>query len=222
MKHIGKHIGMIGLGVWLVLMLFGVAMANVAPDAPLAQRATSTPSPTTVLQITPGTRQLPILAPVTPTVTASVTPTVTAAPLLTATQSLTLPVRTTPTPAQRATPTPVLRTTPTVAPSAADAPDGIVNFTAIAARLRGQIELRWEYVGAPFVGVFTVERSANGGAWRYVANCTQPYAVDESAYRCRDVGLTSGAAYQYRVCITESGYSCADAVIGETDPIRSP
>ncbi|HAJ37293.1 MAG TPA: hypothetical protein DCL15_16615 [Chloroflexi bacterium] len=214
MKHIGKHIGMIGLGLWLVLMLFGVTIANVASGAPLAQRATSTPSPTAALRITPGVRQLPILAPVTATVAVSATPTVTAVSSLTATPGLTLPVRT--------TPTPVLRTTPTVVPPAADAPDGIVNFTAIAARLRGQIELRWEYVGAPFVGVFTVERSANGGAWRYVANCTQPYAADESIYRCRDVGLTSGAAYQYRVCITESGYSCAGAVIGETDPIRSP
>lgn len=209
-----KQIGMILIGLLLVVMLFGVAAASVATDAPLAQRATSTPSPTAVLRTTPGVRPLPILAPVTATVTVSGTPALTVTPSLTATQSLALPVR--------ATPTPVQRATPTVAPSGADAPAGIVNFSASAARLRGQIELRWEYVGEAFEGVFTVERSANGGAWRYVASCTQPYAADESAYRCRDSGLTSGAAYQYRICITASSYSCADAVIAETDTVRSP
>jgi hypothetical protein len=166
---------------------------------------------------------LPILAPVTPTVTVSVTPVLTGTPALTVTRSLSLPVRATPTPVRRATPTVTSIGTPTVTPSAADAPDGIVTFSASATRLRGQIELRWEYVGAPFVGVFTVERSTNGGAWRYVASCTQPYINDGSTfYRCRDTDLTSGAAYQYRICITESSYSCADVVVAETDAVRAP
>ncbi|HHY53885.1 MAG TPA: hypothetical protein GYA08_00480 [Chloroflexi bacterium] len=209
-----KHIGMIVLGVFLVGALFGVASANGAADMTVMQRAASTPSPTPALRATLAVRPLPILTPITTTLVITGAPGVTTTPMVTATQILTLPVR--------ATPTPVTRATPTVAPSAADAPDGIVNFVASAARLRGQIELRWEYIGAPFVGDFTVERSADGGAWRYVANCTQPYVANQSVYRCRDTGLTSGAAYQYRICITDAGYSCADAVVAETDAIKSP
>lgn len=209
-----KQVGMIAIGLLLIVMLFGVAAASVTTDAPLAQRATNTPLPTMVLRTTPGVRPLPILAPVTVTVMVSSTPAKTVTPSLTATQSLTLPVR--------ATPTPMRRATPTVGPSRADALAGIVNFSASAARLRGQIELRWDYVGEAFEGVFTVERSANGGAWRHVTSCTQPYAANASTYRCRDSALTSGAAYQYRICITASSYSCADAVIAETDTVRAP
>lgn len=213
---------MIVIGLLLVGVLFGAAAANSATDAPLLQRTTSTPSPTPVLRATLVVRPLPILAPITTTIVISATPGVTTTSALTATQSLTLPVRVTPTPAVRTTPTPAVRTTPTVIPSAADTTDEIINFIASATRLRGQIELRWEYVGAPFAGKFTVERSANGGAWRYVASCTQPYVTGETIYRCRDTGLTSGATYQYRICITDASYSCADAVVAETDAIKSP
>lgn len=205
---------MIVIGLLLAGVLGSVVAVNDVAGAPLVQRVTSTPSPTPMLRATLVVRPLPILTPITTTVVISATPDLTTTLALTATQSLTLPVR--------ATPTPVLRATPTVIPSAGDAPDAIINFTANATRLRGQIDLRWEYVGAPFAGAFTMERSANGGAWRYVASCAQPYVASETSYRCRDTGLTSGATYQYRICITDAGYSCADVVVAETDAIKSP
>lgn len=210
-----KHIGMVVIGLLLVGALFGVAAASVTSDVPVAQRATSTPSPTAVLRVpvTLVARPLPILIPIT------ATPVVTVTPIMTITPRVTPTIRTTPT--VRTTPTP--RNTPTGAPAAADAPDGIVAFSASASRLRGQIELRWGYVGAPFTGNFIVERSTNGGAWRYAASCTQPYIPNEDTYRCRDTGLTSGASYQYRICITDEAYgSCATAASAETDAIKAP
>jgi hypothetical protein len=135
-------------------------------------------------------------------------------------QALTLTVRVTPT--VRTTPTPAVRGTPTVAPAAADEPTGIIDFNALASRLRGQIDLSWGYVGAPFAGEFVIERSANGGVWRYVADCTQPYAAEAKLYRCRDTGLTSGATYAYRACVLDYGYSCAAVAVVESGAVKAP
>lgn len=209
-----KLIGMIGIGLLLIGAFFGVASAGVTAGAQVMQRATSTPSPTAVLRVpvTLVARPLPILVPITVTPVVTVTPSMTVTPRVTPTTRTTPTVRTTPTP----------RSTPTVAPSAADAPDGIVDFSASASRLRGQIDLRWGYVGAPFEGNFIVERSANGGVWRYVASCTQPYAADQDSYRCRDTELTSGASYAYRACILGYGSSCANTASVESNEVKAP
>lgn len=208
-----KHIRVIATGLFMAGALFGVITAHARTEAPPAQqRATSTPSPTAVLR-TPATlvaRPLPELIPITATPTSA----------LTLTQTSTLTLRTTP--AVRITPTPAVRSTPTVAPAAADEPAGIIGFSALASRLRGQIDLRWGYVGAPFDGAFIVERSANGGVWRYVADCTQSYAADAESYRCRDTDLTSGATYAYRACIVDYGASCADAAVVESGEVKAP
>ena len=211
-----KFIGMIGIGLLLIGAFFGVAAASVTVAAPPAQRATSTPSPTAVLRVpvTLVARPLPVILPVT------TTPSITATPAITLVQALTLTVRVTPT--VRTTPTPAVRGTPTVAPAAADEPTGIIDFNALASRLRGQIDLSWGYVGAPFAGEFVIERSANGGVWRYVADCTQPYAAEAKLYRCRDTGLTSGATYAYRACVLDYGYSCAAVAVVESGAVKAP
>jgi len=211
-----KLIGMIGIGLLLIGAFFGVASASVTAIAPPAQRATRTPSPTAVLRVpvTLVARPLPVILPIT------TTPLITSTPSITLAQALTLTVRVTPT--LRTTPTPVVRSTPTVAPAAADASTGIVDFSALPSRLRGQIDLSWGYVGAPFAGEFVIERSANGGVWRYVVDCTQPYAADADLYRCRDTGLTSGATYAYRACILDYGYSCAGADVVESGAVKAP
>lgn len=203
-----KHIGMIVIGFLLLGALFGVASASVTLAAPVAQRATRTPSPTAVrrVPVTLVARPLPVLVPITATAVVTATPTVTAT------------IRTSPTPRTTSTP----RSTPTSTPAAADAPEGIVDFSASASRLRGQIDLRWGYIGAPFDGAFIVERSANGGVWRYVADCTQPYVADATTYRCPDTGLTSGASYAYRACIVDYGSSCASAVAVESNEVKAP
>lgn len=202
-----KHIGIIVIGFLLLGALFGAASASITTAAPGTQRATRTPSPTAVrrVPVTLVARPLPILVPITATAVVTASPTVTAT------------LRTSPTP--RTTPT--TTTTPTAAP-AADAPKGIVDFSASASRLRGQIDLRWGYIGVPFDGAFIVERSANGGVWRYVADCTQTYVADATTYRCPDTGLTSGASYAYRACIVEYGSSCASAVAVESNEVKAP
>jgi len=227
-----KHLLTIVIGVLLAGALFGVTAAHTRTESPMAQRATSTPSPAaspTALQRIPVTRvaqPLPVLIPVTVTATISATPSLTTT--LTTTPTLTETVRVTPTPRPtlRGTPTPdntpTLRDTPTASAADADALAGITTLSALASRLRGQIDLRWRYAGEPFDGSFVIERSANGGVWRYVADCTQPYAPDAYTYHCRDTELTSGSTYAYRGCIVGYGASCADAAVVESDPVKAP
>jgi hypothetical protein len=227
-----KHLLTLVIGLLLAGALFGAAAAHARTESRMAQRATSTPSPaasptaTRRLPVTLAARPLPVLIPVTTTATISATPPFTTTPALTET------VRATPTPRStlRGTPTPdntpAPRATPTDSVAAADAPADatadMTGFSALASRLRGQIDLRWRYAGEPFDGSFVIERSANGGVWRYVADCTQPYAPDAYTYRCRDTELTSGSTYAYRGCIVGYGASCADAAVVESDPVKAP
>jgi hypothetical protein len=211
-----KHLLMIATGLLLSAALWGVTAT--APALSAQQRATSTPTAMPRIPVTLVARPLPAVVPITAT------------PALTLTQIVTLPVRATPTPTPRRTP--VARGTPTrtptgapaVAPSAEDggANAGILDFTAQASRLRGQIDLRWRDAGVPFDGAFIVERSANGGVWRYVAGCTQPYTPNATSYRCADSGLTSGATYLYRACIVTYGASCAAVAAVLSEPVRAP
>lgn len=228
-----KQLWMIVAGLLLSGALWGVTAAT-APALSAQQRATSTPTAMPRLPVTLVARPLPAVLPITAT------------PALTISQIITLPVRATPTPTPRRTP--VSRSTPTrtptatqavapaatptrtptatqaVAPSAADGDPStaITDFTAQASRLRGQIDLRWGYAGAPFDGVFIVERSANGGVWRYVEGCTQPYTPNATSYRCPDSGLTSGATYLYRACVVDYGASCAALSAALSEPVRAP
>ena len=67
-----------------------------------------------------------------------------------------------------------------------------------------------------------MERSANGGAWRFVADCSLPFAADTELYRCRDTALYSGSTYAYRICIAAEVASCAGASVVESEPIKAP
>ena len=84
----------------------------------------------------------------------------------------------------------------------------ISEFRATPARLRGRIELSWKFTGKPFTGSFVVERSTNGGAWRAVSACVQPFDESTTSYGCADTGLTSGTRYAYRACISARGATC--------------
>jgi hypothetical protein len=222
-----KRIVMIGMGLMLLALVAGAARAASDAAPPALQRAT--PTPTAVLRIPVTLAVLPLPAPVliTPTVAITATPALLATPVSIGTPArivtpFSTPTRRTaptPTPAQRSSPTSTLTLTPT---AVADTSGGIVDFRASTSRVRGQVQLSWRYVGDPFDGDFVVERSANGGAWRYVADCSQPYDPDAGIYRCRDEGLTSGSAYEYRVCVGEAVYSCSGAPFAETDAIKAP
>ncbi|MFO7634507.1 MAG: hypothetical protein R6W76_18300 [Caldilinea sp.] len=222
-----KRIVMIGMALMLLALVAGAARAASDAALPALQRAT--PTPTAVLRIPVTLAVLPLPAPVliTPTVAITATPALLATPVsigtparvVTPSSTPTRRTAPTPTPAQRSSPTPTLTLTPT---AVADTSGGIVDFRASTSRVRGQVQLSWRYVGDPFDGDFVVERSANGGAWRHVADCSQPYDPDADIYRCRDEGLTSGSAYEYRACVGEAVYSCSGAPFAETDAIKAP
>jgi hypothetical protein len=230
-----KRIVMIGMGLMLLALVAGAARAASDAAPPALQRATptppalqrATPTPTAVLRIPVTLAVLPLPAPVliTPTVAITATPALLATPVSIGTPARIVTPFSTPTRRTAPTPTPAQRSSPTstLTPTAvADTSGGIVDFRASTSRVRGQVQLSWRYAGDPFDGDFVVERSANGGAWRHVADCSQPYDPDAGIYRCRDEGLTSGSAYEYRVCVGEAVYSCSGAPFAETDAIKAP
>lgn len=233
----------------LAVLLVGVASAVSGPPQyapPAMQRATPTPSPTEALRLPvtiavlplpvaieiTGTHVLTPTPPLTVTGMLTLTPAITSTaslttmPAITRTQTVTATTRSTP----ASTPTPVRRSTPTPAASSADvggtavpsAASGIVDFSATTSRLRGQIQLSWRYIGAAFSGNFIVERSANGGAWRYAPDCALAYDPVQELYRCRDTGLPSGSTFVYRICIADRSTSCSGADIVEAPAVKAP
>lgn len=234
-----KRITHLIIGLALVALAAGAARAALDSAQPIAQRATATPTPAPRIPVALTVLPLPVTIPVTivvaPTSAITVTPVLTGTPTIRTTPSF---VTTTPTlrgaPTQRATPTPRARITPTVTstgtPTATVAPAtvndatiSIVDFRATTARVRGQIQLSWRYIGDDLDdGGFVVERSVNGGAWRYVPDCALPFDDDAELYRCRDAGLHSGSSYAYRICVAQDIPSCAGASVVETEPIKAP
>lgn len=226
-----KRITHLIIGLALVALAAGAARAALDGAQPIAQRATATPTPAPRIPVALTVLPLPVTIPVTivvaPTSAITLTPVLTGTPTIRATPSV---ATTTPTlrsaPAQRATPTITSTGTPTatVAPATSnDAVTGIVDFRATTARVRGQIQLSWRYIGDDLDdGGFVVERSVNGGAWRYVPDCALPFDDDAELYRCRDAGLHSGSSYAYRICIAQDIPSCAGASVVETEPIKAP
>ncbi|MCB0049442.1 MAG: hypothetical protein KDE24_07875, partial [Caldilinea sp.] len=192
-----RNVGMMLIGVLLLAALVGALGGLSVPTAsaePLTQRATSTPTPVRITPTATPTATLSVarilvvtpLAPLTMTTvltTAGLTTTVllpvqivTASTVLTGTASVTTTVTATP----RATPRPTTRVTATPTP----APSGIVDFRAVASRLRGRVDLSWGYKGDTFDGSFLVERSTNGSVWRFVKDCVQPFDADAATYKC--------------------------------------
>ena len=230
-----RNVGIVLLGALLLAALVGAlggSFVQVVNAAPNIQRATSTPTATRVTATATPTATLSVarillvtpLAPLTTTTvltTAGLTTTVlmpvqivTATTLLTGTASMTSTVTATP----RTTPRPTTRATATPTP----APVGIVDFRAVASRLRGRVDLSWGYEGAAFDGSFLVERSTNGSVWRFVKDCVQPYDADAATYKCSDVDLTSGTAYSYRACVVTYGTACASADVTESVTVKAP
>jgi len=210
----------------------GVLPARRVNAAPGAQRATSTPTVARITATATPTATLSVarillvtpLAPLTTTTvltTAGLTTTVlmpvqivTATTFLSGTATVTPTVTATP----RTTPRPTTRATATPTPS----PSGIVDFRAVASRLRGRVDLSWGYDGRAFDGSFLVERSTNGSVWRFVKDCIQPYDADATTYKCSDVDLTSGTAYSYRACIVDYGTACASTDATEPVTVKAP
>lgn len=224
-----KRITHLIIGLALVVLAAGAARAALDGVQPIAQRATATPTPAPRIPVALTVLPLPVTIVVAPTSAITLTPVLTGTPTIRVTPSV---PTTTPTlrsaPAQRATPTPTITSTgtptATVAPATSnDAVTGIVDFRATTARVRGQIQLSWRYIGDDLDdGGFVVERSVNGGAWRYVPDCALPFDDDAELYRCRDAGLHSGSSYAYRICIAQDIPSCAGASVVETEPIKAP
>ena len=228
-----RNVGIVLIGVLRLAALVGALggpSVQTASAAPAAQRATSTPTPARVTPTATPTATLSAarillvtpLAPLTMTTvltTTGLTTTVlmpvqivTASTYLTGTESVTPTVTATPRPTTRATATP----TPTPTPS------GIIDFRAVASRLRGRVDLSWGYKGDAFAGSFLVERSTNGSVWRFVKDCIQPYDADAATYKCSDVDLTSGTAYSYRACIVNYGTACASTDATEPVTVKAP
>ncbi len=232
-----RKVGIVMIGVFLLaamVVALGVLPAQRANAAPGAQRATSTPTAARITATATPTATLSVarlllvtpLAPLTTTTvltTAGLTTTVlmpvqivTATTFLSGTATVTPTVTATP----RTTPRPTTRATATPTPS--PAPSGIVDFRAVASRLRGRVDLGWGYQGAAFDGSFLVERSTNGSVWRFVKDCIQPYAADATSYKCSDVDLTSGTAYSYRACVVDYGTACASTDATEPVTVKAP
>lgn len=84
-------------------------------------------------------------------------------------------------------------------------------FTALAGRTRGSVNLSWRHTGSSFTGAFLVERSINGLTWSTVKSCTK--STTGATYTCSDSGHISGAVYYYRACaIGSSLRKCSPAV----------
>lgn len=227
-----RKVGIVMIGVFLLAAMIaaiGGVPAQTVNAAPGAQRATSTPTAARITATATPTATLSVarillvtpLAPLTTTTvltTAGLTTTVlmpvqivTASTYLSGTASVTPTITATP----RTTSRPTTRATATPTPT--PAPTGIVDFRAVASRLRGRVDLSWGYKGDTFDGSFLVERSTNGSVWRFVKDCIQPFAADAATYKCSDVDLTSGTAYSYRACVVNYGTACAST--DATDPV---
>jgi hypothetical protein len=226
-----KRMPVLLIGLLLLALLAGTVPAAAEVTQPLAQRVTATATPALRIPVTLVVLPLPATIEAAPTTGLVVTPLV-ATPIVTGTLMFRVtPVITATTSAVRATPTPTARvritSTPTsttaAVPAAADSETGIVDFRATTSRVRGQIQLSWRYLGDNVDGGgFVVERSTNGGAWRFVADCALPFDGDIDLYRCRDTGLYSGSSYAYRICIAQEVPACAGAVVVETEPVKAP
>lgn len=236
-----KQIVNLVVGLVLVVLAVGGARAASKVAQPIVQRATATPTsalripvvltvlPPQVTVVVAPTSAIPVTPLLTGTLTIRVTPvTATMTPTLRGTPGL----RTTPTPTPRVRTTPSITPTTPLAPATTDdAAVGIVDFRATTSRVRGQIQLSWRYFGDDLDddlddglddGQFVVERSVNGGAWRFVADCALPFDANTEIYRCRDTGLYSGSSYAYRICVAQDIPSCAGALTVETEPIKAP
>ncbi|MFN3978917.1 MAG: hypothetical protein ACK4SA_00870 [Caldilinea sp.] len=228
-----KRVTYLIIGLALVVLAAGAAHAALDGAQPIAQRATATPTPVLRIPLALTVLPLPVTIVVAPTSAITVTPSLTGTPTIRVTPSV---ATATPTlrgaPTRRATPTPTprVRTTPTPTPTITIAPTtadddatGIVDFRATTARVRGQIQLSWRYLGDDLDnGGFVVERSVNGGVWRFVPDCALPFDDDTELYRCRDAGLYSGSSYAYRICVAQDVPSCAGASVVETESIKAP
>lgn len=98
----------------------------------------------------------------------------------------------------------------------------ITSFRVVPARLRGRIDVSWKYNGSAFAGVFVVERSTNGSAWRSVSACVVAHDAQKSAYACTDSKLTSGTTYAYRACIAGKGASCSSGAATKAISVKAP
>ena len=104
-------------------------------------------------------------------------------------------------------------------------PSGITTFTATAGDARGEIDLRWIYGGKAFRGTFLVERSTNRMTWTPVTACSLSYSMRTTSYTCTDSKLTSGRAYNYRVCIPATGSktcTATSAAVPRRTPVIAP
>lgn len=232
-----RNLGIVMIGVFLLaamVVALGGFHAQTVSAAPGAQRATSTPTaaritPTATPTTTLSVARILLITPLAPLTTTTVLTTagltttvlmpvqiVTATTFLSGTASITPTVTATP----RTTPRPSTRATPTPTPSTM--PSGIVDFRAVASRLRGRVDVSWGYKGDAFDGSFLVERSTNGSVWRFVKDCSQPYDADAATYKCSDVDLTSGTAYSYRACVVDYGTACTSTDATEAVTVKAP
>jgi hypothetical protein len=109
----------------------------------------------------------------------------------------------------------------------------IVDFHAIAGRLRGRVELGWSLAtparsgdtadsADAAGGVFIVERSTNGSSWRPVKVCYLASDDESETYACTDSRLASGTTYAYRVCLTVKPTTCSNALTTEPVSVKAP
>jgi hypothetical protein len=110
----------------------------------------------------------------------------------------------------------------------------IVDLHATAGRLRGRVELGWNFVTpepggedtadtADWKGsVFVVERSTNGSSWRPVKGCYLSLDAAATAYACTDVRLASGTTYAYRVCLASKPATCSNALTAGPVLVKAP
>ncbi len=232
-----RKVRIVMIGAFFLAALVGALGGNFVQTvnaAPSIQRATSTPTAaritataTPTLTPTLSVARILLVTPLAPLTTTTVLTTagltttvlmpvqiVTATTLLTGTASVTPTVTAT----LRPTPRPTTRATATPTPT----PAGIVDFRAVASRLRGRVDLSWGYEGAAFDGSFLVERSTNGSVWRFVRDCIQPYDAAAKVYKCSDTDLTSGTAYSYRACVVTYGTACASTDVTESVTVKAP
>ena len=214
-----RTIGSVLLALVLLAVLFGGlagTSARMANAAPMTQQGTSTPAsarapltatPSAALSVARNLRVTPSPLTTTTVLTATVLTTTALMPVQIVTASTFLTSTLITIPAGGAMP----RATPSLTSN------GIIEFRAAPARLRGRVDLSWGYQGDAFDGIFLVERSTNGGVWRFVKECIQPYDEEVTAYTCSDTDLTSGTAYTYRACLVDSGTVCAST--NATEPV---
>ncbi len=113
--------------------------------------------------------------------------------------------------------------TPDVTPAVeTEEESSITNLHATAGRLRGRVELAWNFSDEAAAGVFVVERSTNGSSWRPVKACSTPISAEQNSYACLDTRLISGTTYSYRVCVAAKATTCSNVLTTEPVTVKAP